>query len=100
MTSSKPTPLPFPEEASAPPPPKRMRRSTELFDMEGTPVHIRLTCLCCKELKPLAEFGLRKMPNNTLRNQPWCRSCRSTKRPVVKAIVEEGAIAEGDSLSS
>jgi len=73
-----------PPELHPPPVKKRMRRSAELFDAEGNPVHIRLTCLCCKGIKPLASFGLRKMSNGTVRNQPWCRSCRSTKNTTAK----------------
>jgi len=75
------------------PTPKRTRRSAQLFDVEGNPVHIRLTCLCCKEVKPLAAFGLRKMSNGTVRNQPWCRACRSTKNSATKAGAAKGAKA-------
>jgi len=39
-------------------------------------------CLKCRQIKPLAQFGLRKMADGAVRNQPWCRSCRS----VAKAI--------------
>ena len=34
-------------------------------------------CLKCRTLKPLAQFGLRKMADGAIRNQPWCRTCRS-----------------------
>jgi len=78
--------------APAAPRPKRARRSADLFDAEGNPVHINLTCLCCKTVKPLAAFGLRKMPNGIIRNQPWCRNCRSSKSAEAKAATppEEG----------
>jgi len=82
----KPTPPSSPPMPASPETaPKRARRSSELFDAEGNPVHINLTCLCCKEVKPLAAFGLRKMPNGIIRNQPWCRTCRSSKNPGAKA---------------
>jgi hypothetical protein len=41
-------------------------------------------CLKCRSLKPLAQFGLRKMADGAIRNQPWCRTCRSgagTRKP-------------------
>ena len=41
-----------------------------------------------RTLKPLAQFGLRKMADGAIRNQPWCRTCRSgagTKKPKGKA---------------
>jgi hypothetical protein len=47
-------------------------------------VLISLMCLKCKTLRPLAQFGLRKMADGAIRNQPWCRGCRSgagTKKP-------------------
>jgi hypothetical protein len=28
-------------------------------------------------MKPLTMFGLRKMADGAIRNQPWCRTCRS-----------------------
>jgi len=34
-------------------------------------------CLKCRQIKPLAQFGLRKMADGAIRNQPWCRPCRS-----------------------
>jgi len=92
MTSNNPVPpssssveMPASPQAPASAAPKRARRSAELFDVEGNPVHITLTCLCCKEVKPLAAFGLRKMPNGIIRNQPWCRHCRSSKSSEAKA---------------
>jgi hypothetical protein len=33
-------------------------------------------CTGCSELKKGSEFGLRKMKNNLIRNQPRCKKCR------------------------
>ena len=37
-------------------------------------------CTKCGEVKPLSEFGLREMPDGTIRNQPQCKKCRSRKK--------------------
>ena len=74
-----------PEEAAAPAAPKkekkvrgpRKKRKSAVYDAEGNEVLISLTCLKCKTLKPLAQFGLRKMGDGAIRNQPWCRGCRA-----------------------
>jgi hypothetical protein len=55
----------------------RRRRKTAVYDSEGNEVLITLSCLKCRQIKPLAQFGLRKMADGAVRNQPWCRSCRS-----------------------
>ncbi|MBM7117993.1 hypothetical protein [Archangium primigenium] len=55
----------------------RKRRKSAIFDAEGHEVLISLMCLKCRTLKPLAQFGLRKMADGAIRNQPWCRTCRS-----------------------
>ena len=34
-------------------------------------------CLKCHQMRPLSQFGLRKMADGAIRNQPWCRPCRS-----------------------
>jgi hypothetical protein len=34
-------------------------------------------CLKCHQMRPLAMFGLRRMADGSIRNQPWCRGCRS-----------------------
>src|SRR5437660_7273357 len=36
-----------------------------------------MMCLKCRQIKPLMQFGLRKMADGAIRNQPWCRGCRS-----------------------
>jgi hypothetical protein len=45
-------------------------------------VHRR--CPNCQELKPLGAFGVRSMPaaaGPVVREQSWCRACRSRPRP-------------------
>jgi hypothetical protein len=54
----------------------RRKRTSAIYDAEGQEVLITLTCLKCRAMKPLAQFGLRKMPDGAIRSQPWCRSCR------------------------
>ncbi len=34
-------------------------------------------CPHCKEIKPISEFGYRDMGDGNIRNQSWCRACRS-----------------------
>ncbi|AKQ64676.1 hypothetical protein A176_001588 [Myxococcus hansupus] len=70
----------------------RKRRKSAVYDADGHEVLISLMCIKCKTLKPLAQFGLRKMADGAIRNQPWCRTCRSgagTKKP--KATKETAA---------
>jgi hypothetical protein len=61
--------------ADAPAKPKRRRSS--VYDAEGNEVFITLLCLKCHKMRPLSQFGLRKMADGAIRNQPWCRTCRS-----------------------
>ncbi len=66
----------------------RKRRKSAVYDADGNEVLISLMCLKCRTIKPLAQFGLRKMADGAIRNQPWCRTCRSgagTKKPKGKA---------------
>ena len=68
----------------------RKRRKSAIFDADGHEVLISLMCIKCRSLKPLAQFGLRKMADGAIRNQPWCRTCRSgAGKP--KEKVEESA---------
>jgi len=62
-------------EATAPAKPKRRRSS--VYDAEGNEVFITLMCLKCHKMRPLSQFGLRRMADGAIRNQPWCRACRS-----------------------
>jgi hypothetical protein len=70
-------------EARADPEPKKRpaerpkRRRSSVFDAEGNEVFITLMCLKCRKMRPLSQFGLRKMADGAIRNQPWCRTCRS-----------------------
>jgi hypothetical protein len=57
--------------------PKPRRRKSAVYDAEGNEVFITLMCLKCHKMKPLSQFGLRKMADGAIRNQPWCRPCRS-----------------------
>lgn len=62
----------------------RKRRKSAVYDAEGNEVLITMMCLKCRAMKPLTMFGLRKMADGAIRNQPWCRTCRSgagTKKP-------------------
>ncbi len=65
-------------------PPKPRRRKSAVYDADGHEVLITLMCLKCHQMRPLAQFGLRRMSDGSIRNQPWCRGCRSvagTDRP-------------------
>jgi hypothetical protein len=72
----------------------RKRRKSAIYDAEGNEVLITLMCLKCKGMKPLAQFGLRKMADGAIRNQPWCRGCRGaagTKKKVEQPASVEAA---------
>ena len=53
------------------------RRRSSVFDADGNEVFITIVCLKCHKTRPLAQFGLRKMADGAIRNQPWCKTCRS-----------------------
>lgn len=59
------------------PAPKPKRRRSSVYDADGNEVFITLMCLKCHKMRPLSQFGLRKMADGAIRNQPWCRTCRS-----------------------
>ena len=59
------------------PEPRPRRRRSSVFDAEGNEVFITLMCLKCHKMRPLSQFGLRRMADGAIRNQPWCRPCRS-----------------------
>jgi len=61
-----------PAEAARP-----RRRRSSVYDADGSEVFITLMCLKCHKMRPLSQFGLRKMADGAIRNQPWCRTCRS-----------------------
>jgi hypothetical protein len=58
-------------------PPKVRRRKSAVYDADGHEVLITLMCLKCHQMRPLSQFGLRRMADGSIRNQPWCRGCRS-----------------------
>jgi len=70
----------------------RKRRKALVFDAEGHEVLITMMCLKCKNMKPLLMFGLRKMADGAIRNQPWCRNCRSGASTAKKKNAEESPV--------
>jgi len=96
-------------EAAPPPNPraggdgKAKRRRSSVFDADGNEVFITIVCLKCHKTRPLSQFGLRKMADGAIRNQPWCKTCRSgtasdvprRKKAVDATAAAEGASAEG-----
>lgn len=56
---------------------KPRKRRSSVYDADGNEVFITLMCLKCHKMRPLSQFGLRKMADGAIRNQPWCRTCRS-----------------------
>lgn len=80
------------QEGEAPKEPRKRRKSS-VFDADGHEVLITMMCLKCRSMKPLTMFGLRKMADGAIRNQPWCRTCRSgaSTRKKKDAVVEAPA---------
>jgi hypothetical protein len=77
-------------------PAKPKRRRSSVYDADGNEVFITLMCLKCHKMRPLSQFGLRKMADGAIRNQPWCRTCRSVagekpRRGEAAEIVESAA---------
>jgi hypothetical protein len=71
--------------------PRPKRRRSSIYDADGHEVFITLMCLKCRQMRPLSQFGLRKMADGAIRNQPWCRPCRSaagTGKGKVKEAIE------------
>ena len=90
------TPSPAKKEAKEEAVPKdaRKRRKSAVYDHEGNEVLITMMCLKCKAMKPLTMFGLRKMADGAIRNQPWCRTCRSGASSARKKEQREHAADE------
>ena len=93
------TPQPVEKPARDPNAPKlaRKRRKSAVYDCDGTEVLITMMCLKCRAMKPLVMFGLRKMADGAIRNQPWCRSCRSgagVKKPKDAEVAQAAEAAE------
>jgi len=76
----------------------KKRRASAVFDADGQEVLITLMCLKCRQVKPLAQFGLRKMPDGAIRNQPWCRGCRGAATPKKRPEAAETATVEAPRL--
>src|SRR4051812_36850243 len=94
------TPQPIEKPAKDPNAPKiaRKRRKSAVYDADGNEVLITMMCLKCKAMKPLVMFGLRKMADGAIRNQPWCRSCRSgagVKKPKEGEVLEAAQLEAG-----
>jgi hypothetical protein len=81
-------------DPNAPAKEPRKRRKSAVYDGEGHEVLITMMCLKCRSMKPLAMFGLRKMADGAIRNQPWCRTCRSGAGTKKKNEVVEHEHAE------
>jgi hypothetical protein len=78
--------------------PKAKRRRSSVYDGDGNEVFITLLCLKCRKMRPLSQFGLRRMADGAIRNQPWCRSCRaeaSAENPKRKRAVSAGNVEDG-----
>jgi hypothetical protein len=73
-------------------------RRSSVYDSDGHEVFITLMCLKCRTMRPLSMFGLRKMADGAIRNQPWCRTCRSAsgEKPVRAIPVAPAAPAPLD----
>ena len=56
------------------------KRDTVSLDKASTGVILtgaKFVCTGCGKLKPASAFGLRKMGDNKIRNQPQCKTCRT-----------------------
>src|SRR5271167_1943579 len=73
---------------------KTKRRRCSIYDAQGNEVFITLVCLKCHQIRPLAQFGLRKMTDGAIRNQPWCRACRSSAGAESGRRSRDGAVEE------
>jgi hypothetical protein len=77
--------------------PRPRRRRSSVYDADGNEVFITLLCQKCRKMRPLSQFGLRKMADGAIRNQPWCRSCRSGAGAQKARGQEEAAVSAGPS---
>jgi len=83
-------------------PPKPKRRKSSVYDADGHEVLITLMCLKCHQMRPLSQFGLRRMADGSIRNQPWCRGCRSgagAEKPRLRVQEEAGGEVDPASTS-
>ncbi len=84
-------------------PPRPRRRKSAVYDCDGHEVLITLMCLKCHQMRPLSQFGLRRMADSSIRNQPWCRGCRSgagADKPRRREQEEAAVETEQDSAST
>ena len=81
-------------------PPKPRRRRSSVYDGDGNEVFITLMCLKCHKMRPLSQFGLRKMADGAIRNQPWCRTCRSSSGAERPRKLGEEAVAADPSAAA
>ena len=79
---------------------KPRRRRSSVYDADGSEVFITLMCLKCHKMRPLSQFGLRRMADGAIRNQPWCRACRSSAGAERPRRVEESAVAADPSAAA
>jgi hypothetical protein len=83
--------------------PRPRRRRSSIYDADGNEVFITLMCLKCHQMRPLSQFGLRRMADGAIRNQPWCRPCRSAAGTGKGKAKEEAGTVEpagtADSIS-
>lgn len=89
-----------PKDPTAPPREPRKRRKSAVFDAEGHEVLITMMCLKCRQMKPLGMFGLRKMADGAIRNQPWCRTCRSGAGTKKKVEATEPAVLQAPGVEA
>ncbi len=81
-------------------PEKPRRRRSSVYDADGNEVFITLMCLKCHKMKPLGQFGLRRMADGAIRNQPWCRPCRSGSGAERPRKAREAAVSEGSPVAA
>lgn len=86
-------------------PARPRRRRASVYDADGNEVFITLMCLKCHKMRPLSQFGLRRMADGAIRNQPWCRTCRSAsgaEKPRRKGAAEtvESPAAEASQIGA
>jgi hypothetical protein len=97
VTPMMPVPQPSARKVREPGQPRK-RRKTAVYDGEGHEVLITLMCLKCHKMKPLMQFGLRKMADGAIRNQPWCRTCRGAagtkKKPAEAEVLVVAQVAQ------
>jgi len=81
-------------------PSRPRRRRSSVYDADGNEVFITLMCLKCHKMRPLSQFGLRRMADGAIRNQPWCRACRSSAGAERPRKTEEAAVAADPSAAA